>query len=323
MSAAEGDYKIKIVQRGAVPPLIEMLKNDDPQLREMAAFALGRLAQHYDNQAGIVACGGLAPLLDLLESDMANLQHNAAFALYGLSENEDNLAHFVQDGIVHRILDAKLIIQASRDCVNKTIRRLQDKLEGRTLRQLLYVMQGAPPVIKQRIAFSLGKLCTEEQPSPADMKLMLIDKKALDVLLNAVVDSNLLVQNANVASVRHAATALFKIAGACGAAAQVPVEPAPPEPRVFLGAQYVNNPTLSDVTFVVEEKKFYAHRIALLASSDIFKSMFDGHYREKEASTIPIPNIRWEVFEAMMHCIYTGSLFFVYFCINNSLRLCC
>lgn len=43
--AAEGDYKHKIVQRGAVPPLIDMLANEDNQLREMAAFALGRLAQ--------------------------------------------------------------------------------------------------------------------------------------------------------------------------------------------------------------------------------------------------------------------------------------
>ena len=50
--AAEGEYKHKIVQRGAVPPLIDMLANDDNQLREMAAFALGRLAQNADNQVG-------------------------------------------------------------------------------------------------------------------------------------------------------------------------------------------------------------------------------------------------------------------------------
>jgi HEAT repeat protein len=34
-----------IVQRGAVRPLIEMLQSADVQLREMSAFALGRLAQ--------------------------------------------------------------------------------------------------------------------------------------------------------------------------------------------------------------------------------------------------------------------------------------
>ena len=78
-------------------------------------------------------------------------------------------------------------------------------------------------------------------------------------------------------------------------------------PQVYLGEQFVNNITLSDVTFLVENRKFYAHRIALLASSDTFRAMFDGHYREKEASTIPIPNIRFCVFEAMMHCIYTSN----------------
>ena len=76
---------------------------------------------------------------------------------------------------------------------------------------------------------------------------------------------------------------------------------------MYLGEQYVNNLTLSDVTFLVEGQTFHAHRIALLASSDTFRAMFDGHYKEKEASTIPIPNIRFVVFESMMRCIYTGA----------------
>ncbi len=43
-----------LLQRGAVPPLVAMLGAEDTSLREMAAFALGRLAQNGDNQAGIV-----------------------------------------------------------------------------------------------------------------------------------------------------------------------------------------------------------------------------------------------------------------------------
>lgn len=35
--------------------------------------------------------------------------------------------------------------------------------------------------------------------------------------------------------------------------------------------------------------------------------MFDGHYKEKEASTIPVPNIKWPVFTSMMRAIYTGG----------------
>jgi hypothetical protein len=87
--------------------------------------------------------------------------------------------------------------------------------------------------------------------------------------------------------------------------------PPPPPPallqHVYLPLQHVNSATASDVTFIVEGRPFRAHRIALLTASDIFKSMFDGHYREKDAATIPIPNIRWGVFEVMMQCIYTGE----------------
>ncbi|MCH94350.1 ARM repeat protein interacting WITH ABF2 protein, partial [Trifolium medium] len=79
---------VHIVQRGAVRPLIEMLSSPDVQLREMSAFALGRLAQDTHNQAGIAHNGGLVPLLKLLDSKNGSLQHNAAFALYGLAENE-------------------------------------------------------------------------------------------------------------------------------------------------------------------------------------------------------------------------------------------
>lgn len=37
--------QVQIAQRGAIQPLIDMLKSPDAQLREMSAFALGRLAQ--------------------------------------------------------------------------------------------------------------------------------------------------------------------------------------------------------------------------------------------------------------------------------------
>lgn len=41
----DAKMQVHIVQRGAVRPLIDMLQSDDFQLREMSAFALGRLAQ--------------------------------------------------------------------------------------------------------------------------------------------------------------------------------------------------------------------------------------------------------------------------------------
>ena len=48
-----------------MPPLINMLSHKDAQLKEMAAFALGRLAQAVDNQAGIVQASMLHSALQL------------------------------------------------------------------------------------------------------------------------------------------------------------------------------------------------------------------------------------------------------------------
>ncbi len=69
------------------------------------------------------------------------------------------------------------------------------------------------------------------------------------------------------------AAALFELAKKIPATAAIDCAPAEPPSTVFLGEKYVNNQTLSDVTFLVEGKEFYAHRIALLASSDIFRQV--------------------------------------------------
>jgi len=47
---------------------------------------------------------------------------------------------------------------------------------------------------------------------------------------------------------------------------------------------------------------------ALLTQKHWFsRAMFDGHYKEKEASIIPVPNISFRVFESMMRAIYTSK----------------
>ncbi|KAK4376279.1 hypothetical protein RND71_006956 [Anisodus tanguticus] len=252
--------EIHIVQRGAVPPLIEMLQSPDAQLREMSAFALGRLAQDTHNQAGIAHCGGIVPLLKLLDSKNGSLQHNAAFALYGLADNEDNVTDLVKVGGVQKLQDGEFIVQPTRDCVAKTLKRLEEKIHGRVLGHLLYLIRVGENVIQRRISLVLAHLC-----SPDDQKTIFIDNG-------------------------------------------VDAAPPSPTPQVYLGEQYVNNSTLSDVTFLVEGKRFYAHRICLLASSNAFRAMFDGGYRERDAKDIEIPNIPWNVFELMMRYIYTGSV---------------
>lgn len=295
-AATDSDCKVHIVQRGAVPPLIEMLQSPDVQLREMSAFALGRLAQESHNQAGIAHSGGLVPLLKLLDSRNGSLQHNAAFALYGLAENQDNVADFIKVGGLQKLQEGEFIVQATKDCVAKTLKRLEEKIHGRVLTHLLYLMRVGDKAVQRQVALALAHLC-----SPEDQRTIFVDNNGLELLLG-------LLKSTSIKQQRDGAVALCKLSNK--AMILSPVDAAPPSPisQVYLGEQYVNSATLSDVTFLVQGKRFFAHRICLLASSDAFHAMFDGGYRERDARDIEIPNIRWEVFELMMRFIYTGSV---------------
>ncbi|RVW54928.1 ARM repeat protein interacting with ABF2 [Vitis vinifera] len=295
-AAADSDCKAHIVQRGAVQPLIDMLQSPDVQLREMSAFALGRLAQDHHNQAGIAHNGGMVPLLKLLDSRNGSLQHNAAFALYGLADNEDNVADLVRVGGVQKLQEGVFNAQPTKDCVAKTLKRLEEKIHGRVMNHLLYLMRVAEKSVQRRVVLALAHLCSLEH-----QKIIFIDGHGLELLLE-------LLESTSVKHQQDASVALYKLANKATSLCVVDAAPLSPTPQVYLGEQYVNNSTLSDVTFLVEGKRFYAHRICLLASSDAFRAMFDGGYREKDAQDIEIPNIRWDVFELMMRYIYTGSV---------------
>ncbi|KAK9137279.1 hypothetical protein Sjap_007873 [Stephania japonica] len=327
-AATDSDSKVHIVQRGAVPPLIEMLQSPDVQLREMSAFALGRLAQDTHNQAGIAHNGGLIPLLKLLDSKNGSLQHNAAFALYGLADNEDNVSDFIKVGGVQKLQEGEFIVQWLFQCNKRLcgedfeeIRR-EDPWESKytvvsftlfypndgmhvvlelvhlivVLNHLLYMMRVSEKVVQRRVALALAHLSL-----PDDQRIVFIDNNGLELLLS-------LLGCSHVKQQYDGAAALYKLANKASSLSPIDAAPPSPTPQVYLGEQYVNNATLSDVTFLVEGRRFYAHRIALLASSDAFRAMFDGGYRERDARDIEIPNIRWEVFELMMRFIYTGSV---------------
>jgi leucine-zipper-like transcriptional regulator 1 len=66
----------------------------------------------------------------------------------------------------------------------------------------------------------------------------------------------------------------------------------------------LNNQEFSDVTFVVEGRKFYGHKIIISQLSDKFKAMFSGTsgssnqigFKESQSSIIEIDNISYPIF---------------------------
>ncbi|WVZ05548.1 hypothetical protein V8G54_018894 [Vigna mungo] len=293
----DSDCKVHIAQRGAIPPLVDMLKSSDAELQEMSSFALGRLAQDSHNQAGIVQSGGIEPLLKLLDSKKAPVQQNVVFSLYGLADNEDNVVCIIKADGFQRLKTGNFRNQQTAECAVKALKRLEEKTQGRVLKHLIRLMCYPEEKVQRRVVIALAYLC-----SPRDSKTIFIDNRGLNLLLD-------MLKSTNVKQKGDASAALHKIAAKAHSSVVSLFElpPRSPSLQMYLGEEYVNNSKLSDVTFLVEGRSFYAHR-ACLVSSDIFRAMLDGSYREREANNVLIPNIKWDVFELMMRFIYTGTV---------------
>ncbi|CAN6931243.1 unnamed protein product [Brassica oleracea] len=158
---SSGKYKRSLFKKasfhcisGAITPLIKMLQSSDEQVVEMSAFALvsigsGTCDTH--NQAGIGQRGGIISLLNLLD----------------VNTGSENLADFIKAGGFQRLQDDNFTVQPTRDCVVRTLKRLDNKIHGPVLNQLLYLMRTTEKTIQRRIYLALAHIC-----DPKDGKLI-------------------------------------------------------------------------------------------------------------------------------------------------------
>lgn len=69
----------------------------------------------------------------------------------------------------------------------------------------------------------------------------------------------------------------------------------------------INNPDFSDITFKVEGREFYAHKLVLSILSKKFSSMFKSGFKESVGKkVIEIKDISYPVFSSIMQYLYTG-----------------
>ncbi|XP_045480339.1 ankyrin repeat and BTB/POZ domain-containing protein 2 isoform X2 [Harmonia axyridis] len=71
--------------------------------------------------------------------------------------------------------------------------------------------------------------------------------------------------------------------------------------------KYVNNPELSDVTFRVEGRLFYAHKIVLVTASPRLRAMLSSKLCEGGLPIVQINDIRYHIFEIVMKFLYQGG----------------
>ncbi len=62
--------------------------------------------------------------------------------------------------------------------MQKTLKRLEEKIRGKVLHQTLYTMTSSDKLLQQRTATALARLAREE-----DLRTVFVDRKGLDILL--------------------------------------------------------------------------------------------------------------------------------------------
>ncbi|KAI4893620.1 hypothetical protein NFI96_014672 [Prochilodus magdalenae] len=91
-----------------------------------------------------------------------------------------------------------------------------------------------------------------------------------------------------------------------------PIPPIP-EMKSTLSAQldphFLNNQEMSDVTFLVEGKPFYAHRVLLITASERFKSLLGSNNSSssQHCKDIEISDVKYNIFQVMMSYLYCGG----------------
>uniref|UniRef100_A0A4W6G3R6 BTB (POZ) domain containing 11a n=1 Tax=Lates calcarifer TaxID=8187 RepID=A0A4W6G3R6_LATCA len=73
-----------------------------------------------------------------------------------------------------------------------------------------------------------------------------------------------------------------------------------------LDPHFLNNKEMSDVTFLVEGKPFYAHKVLLFTASPRFKSLLQNR-PAAENTCIEISHVKYNIFHLVMQYLYCGG----------------
>ncbi|EGC31822.1 hypothetical protein DICPUDRAFT_156270 [Dictyostelium purpureum] len=111
--SAQSKYQRKVVECGALPPLVLMLNSNSSSdnILQYTTSSLSLLAENQDNQIAIVQVGGINPLKNILiykNEHTMQISYNAALTLYHLSTNKNLILQLAQHDLVELL--TKIII---------------------------------------------------------------------------------------------------------------------------------------------------------------------------------------------------------------------
>ena len=74
-----------------------------------------------------------------------------------------------------------------------------------------------------------------------------------------------------------------------------------------IGALFLND-EYSDVTLIVENNRFNAHRVILAARSDYFRALLYGGLKESQLNEIELKDTPLSAFKCLLRYIYMGHM---------------
>ncbi|XP_056155755.1 armadillo repeat-containing protein 3 [Lampris incognitus] len=99
------DCKVQIFDSKALPPLIQLLSNPDPDVKKNTLETIFNMVQDHPSRQAVHQLGGLAPLLELLKSDFPIIQQLALKTLEILTIDNDTHAAFRDQKGFDRLMD--------------------------------------------------------------------------------------------------------------------------------------------------------------------------------------------------------------------------
>ncbi|VAI75537.1 unnamed protein product [Triticum turgidum subsp. durum] len=111
--------KLLITKGGAIPLIIEILRNGSAEGQENSAATLFSLSMLDENKATIGTLGGIAPLVELLTNGTVRGKKDATTAIFNLILNQQNKVRATQAGIVPALM--KVIDDRSLGMVDEAL----------------------------------------------------------------------------------------------------------------------------------------------------------------------------------------------------------
>lgn len=96
--------KVKIVEAGALEPIIGFLRSEHLALQEHAAAALITLSASSKNKPIISASGAIPLLVEILLNESSHAKFDAVLALYNLSTQPESLNQILQTEPIHPLV---------------------------------------------------------------------------------------------------------------------------------------------------------------------------------------------------------------------------